>query len=420
MPAIFSAVRGMKDILPNQSLKWQNLEAQLITHLQSYGYQNIRIPIVEKSSVFSRTIGEITDIVAKELYTWRDKNDDNLSLRPEGTAGVARAMVEHNLVREQVQKVWYLGPMFRRERPQKGRYRQFFQFGAEAFGISEPKIEAELIQISNELWQILNLKNMRLELNSLGSTKCRKSHKKELITYLKDHQNQLDKDSIKRLNTNPLRILDSKNPALKSIIDEAPKILNYLDTQARNHFDTLLNYLANLGINYTINPNLVRGLDYYNQTVFEWMINNNELGSQSTICAGGRYDYLTEQLGGKPTAAAGFAIGLERLLLCVKNNVKTAPMVYIISQSTDAHKLSLLLSSQLRQAMPEIIIYNNSQNLSIKAQFKKADKQQADIAIILAEDELKTQQVSIKPLKSKQQQITIKQSQLITILKKLL
>ncbi len=420
MPAIFSAVRGMKDILPNQSLKWQNLEAQLITHLQSYGYQNIRIPIVEKSSVFSRTIGEITDIVAKELYTWRDKNDDNLSLRPEGTAGVARAMVEHNLVREQVQKVWYLGPMFRRERPQKGRYRQFFQFGAEAFGISEPKIEAELIQISNELWQILNLKNMRLELNSLGSTKCRKSHKKELITYLKDHQNQLDKDSIKRLNTNPLRILDSKNPALKSIIDEAPKILNYLDTQARNHFDTLLNYLANLGINYTINPNLVRGLDYYNQTVFEWMINNDELGSQSTICAGGRYDYLTEQLGGKPTAAAGFAIGLERLLLCVKNNVKTAPMVYIISQSTDAHKLSLLLSSQLRQAMPEIIIYNNSQNLSIKAQFKKADKQQADIAIILAEDELKTQQVSIKPLKSKQQQITIKQSQLITILKKLL
>ena len=308
------AIRGMNDLLPADSNIWSFLDSTISNLLLSYGYKYCRTPNVESTETFSRAIGEVTDIVEKEMYTWKDNNGDYLTLRPEGTAGVVRMMIEHNLPREGIQKVFYNGPMFRHERPQKGRYRQFHQIGAEVFGASNAKIDAELISITDSLWKSLNI-SAHLEINSLGSADSRSSYRETLTKYFNDNKDKLDEDSIRRLNTNPLRILDSKNKDLKTLISNAPRMIDCLDSESNDHFNTLKVYLDQLEIPYEVNPKLVRGLDYYNRTVFEWV--SNDLGSQGTICGGGRYDGLVEKLGGNPTPAIGFAMGLERIALLI-------------------------------------------------------------------------------------------------------
>lgn len=414
--ANIQAIRGMKDLLPEHSSKWLDLETKISTLLQSYGYDQVRMPLVEKTEVFHRAIGKVTDIVEKEMYSWQDNNGDNLSLRPEATASCVRLMIEHNLVRERAQKVWYIGAMFRRERPQKGRYRQFHQIGGEIFGLADAKVDAELIEITHQLWQALKL-NVRLEINSLGSTQARLKYKTILVEYFSKHSDELDKDSLRRLKENPLRILDSKNPDLKTLIENAPKITQHLDEQSQQHFDQLQSYLTHLDIPYIINPNLVRGLDYYNQTVFEWI--SEDLGSQGTICAGGRYDGLFEQMGGKPTPAAGFAIGLERLILLLadKMDFVQKKSIYLITQGDDAQQYSFTLANTLRQAIPELIVYNNCAVSSLKSQFKKADKLQVDFAVILAQDEMDQGLISLKSLKDSSGQTQKNQDDLIKFLK---
>lgn len=403
------AVRGMNDLLPNSSKKYSDLQKIISDILQSYGYEFIRTPLVEKTNTFHNAIGEGTDVVSKEMYSWVD-GKENLSLRPEGTAGVVRAMVEHNLPREGVQKVFYHGAMFRHERPQKGRYREFHQIGAEVFGIDCAKIDAELIAITQNIWQKLNIK-AELQINSLGSNQCREKYKNQLVEYFTQHIGNLDKDSLSRLKTNPLRILDSKNPDMLTIISNAPKLLNNLDAESQNHFDKLLNYLDNLSIKYTINPTLVRGLDYYNATVFEWV--SYELGSQGTICAGGRYDNLVEKMGGKPTSAIGFAIGMERLNLLLTQELSVSEIsVYLIANGAASQQKSLTIAELIHQYFPKLILYNDCSNASFKSQFKKADKKQADYAIIIGDEEVENGIINVKPLKTKAEQKIIKDSEI--------
>ncbi len=394
------AIRGMNDLLPADSDLWSSLDDTISNLLISYGYKYCRTPIVESTETFSRAIGEVTDIVEKEMYTWEDNNGNSLTLRPEGTASVVRMMIEHNLPREGIQKVFYNGPMFRHERPQKGRYRQFHQVGAEVFGASDAKVDAELISITDSLWKSLGI-NARLEINSLGSKESRSSYRKILTDFFNENISQLDEDSLRRLKTNPLRILDSKNKDLELLISNAPKMIDHLDDESQEHFTILKNYLDSLDIPYEVNPKLVRGLDYYNQTVFEWI--SNDLGSQGTICGGGRYDGLVEKMGGNPTPAIGFAMGLERIALLIQDKntqlVNKRCQLYFVALGDKAQIESMKLSKKILQVLPNITLSNDVSMGSLKSQMKKADKSNADFALILGEEELSNNQLSIKPLK---------------------
>ena len=421
MPKKIQAIRGMNDLLPSNSEVWSEIDKTISELLLSYGYKYCRPPIVESTETFSRAIGEVTDIVEKEMYTWKDTSGDSLTLRPEGTAGVVRMMIEHNLPREGIQKVFYDGPMFRHERPQKGRYRQFHQVGAEVFGASDAKIDAELISITHSLWKKLGI-DVRLEINSLGSSESRSSYKELLQKFLNKNQSRLDEDSLRRLNRNPLRILDSKNQEMAGLIAEAPKMVDHLDEESKLHFSILKNYLDSLGINYKVNPKLVRGLDYYNKTVFEWV--SNDLGSQGTICGGGRYDGLVEKMGGNSTPAIGFAIGIERIALLIndlKNRIaKNKPHIYFIVLGEKSQIESMRLSKKIIEALPSLIISNDISMGSIKSQMKKADKSNADFALILGEEELSNKQLSFKPLKGQGDQQLIKLEGIIQHLQEIL
>ena len=415
------AIRGMNDLLPANSQIWSFLDSTINNLLLSYGYKYCRTPNVESTETFSRAIGEVTDIVEKEMYTWKDNNGDSLTLRPEGTAGVVRMMIEHNLPREGIQKVFYSGPMFRHERPQKGRYRQFHQVGAEVFGASDAKIDAELISITDILWKSLKI-NAQLEINSLGSTASRAQYRETLTRYFNDNKDRLDEDSSRRLKINPLRILDSKNKDLEVLISEAPKMIDHLDKESNEHFEALKNYLEHLDISYTVNPKLVRGLDYYNQTVFEWV--SDELGSQGTICGGGRYDGLVEKMGGNPTPAIGFAMGLERIALLIQDKSKELisdrPHLYFLSMGESAHCESMKLSRQILEAIPNITIINDITMSNLKSQMKKANKSGADYAMILGEEELAKNVLSFKPLKGQGVQQSIELEGIIQHLQEIL
>lgn len=406
------SIRGMHDILPDSSPAWQYLESSVRDILGRYGYSEIRMPIVEPTQLFSRAVGEVTDIVEKEMYTFDDRNGDSLSLRPEGTAGCVRAGIEHGLLHNQQQRLWYTGPMFRHERPQKGRYRQFHQVGVETFGMAGPDIDAELIAISARLWETLGLKGIRLELNSLGTPEARQAYRQILIDYFSAHADQLDDDAQRRLHSNPLRILDSKNPAMRALIDAAPNLQDHLDEESQAHFATLKALLDDMGISYTVNPRLVRGLDYYSRTVFEWI--TDELGAQGTVCAGGRYDGLVKQLGGRETTACGFAMGLERLLVLMEDQhvalPDRTPDVYLIMAGEAAMQKGFALAEELRSALPDVRLIVNGGGGSFKAQMKRADKSQARYALILGEDELAKGEIALKPLRdssAEQQNLTI-------------
>ena len=396
------SIRGMHDILPADTAAWQWLEDRLRTVLQSYGYREIRMPIVEKTELFKRSIGEVTDIVEKEMYTFDDRNGDSLTLRPEGTASCVRAGIQHGLLHNQQQRLWYQGPMFRHERPQKGRYRQFHQFGVETFGIATPEIDVELIALSARLWKVLGITDVTLELNTLGSTQARHAYREKLVDYFKAHQSELDEDSLRRLETNPLRILDSKNPQMQSMIEQAPALADYLDTESAEHFEQLKSLLDHLEIEYRINPRLVRGLDYYTRTVFEWV--TGSLGAQGTICAGGRYDGLVQQLGGRETPAAGFALGVERLLELVKSSQEKVYAygldAYLLTMGDGTLEAGLQLAESLRSESPTLRLQVNAGGGSFKAQMKRADKSGARYALILGEDELQAGQVSLKNLRN--------------------
>ena len=403
------AIRGMNDLLPKDSALWLSLEKTIFDLFISYGFKNIRTPIVEKTDTFCRAIGEATDIVEKEMYSWKESNGESLSLRPEGTAGCVRMMIEHNLPREGIQKVFYQGAMFRHERPQKGRYRQFHQVGVEVFGADTAKIDAELMAMTHSLWQSLGLKNLTLEINTLGSAEARANYRSILVDYFTQYKDQLDEDSTRRLSSNPLRILDSKNKDMQSLINAAPKLMDHLDEESSKHFDEFKAYLQCLNIPYVINTRLVRGLDYYNRTVFEWT--TTDLGAQGTICAGGRYDGLVEKMGGKSTPAVGFALGLERLVLLLEAQDITlgkSPLsIYLVVLGENAQLKSMQIAAQLHHALPKAILYNDITLGSFKAQFKKADKANADYALILGEEEVQNNQVAIKPLKGQGEQQTM-------------
>ena len=415
------AIRGMNDLLPADSNIWSFLDSTISNLLISYGYKYCRTPNVESTETFSRAIGEVTDIVEKEMYTWKDNNGDSLTLRPEGTAGVVRMMIEHNLPREGIQKVYYNGPMFRHERPQKGRYRQFHQVGAEVFGAFDAKIDAELISITHSLWKKLGIDAV-LEINSLGSAESRATYRETLTEYFNDNKDQLDEDSLRRLTTNPLRILDSKNKDLESLISSAPKMIDHLDDDSNHHFNALKKYLESLNISYKVNPKLVRGLDYYNQTVFEWI--SNDLGSQGTICGGGRYDGLVEKMGGNPTPAIGFAMGLERIALLIKDKsdqlISKRPHLYFASIGDSARIESMILSKKILETLPNITITNDLGIGNLKSQMKKANKSEADFAMILGEEELLEGLISIKPLKGQGVQQSIKLEGIIHHLQEIL
>lgn len=405
------AIRGMNDILPDQTGIWQFIETTLQHLAISYGYREIRFPLLEKTELFKRSIGEVTDIIEKEMYTFEDRNGDSLSLRPEGTASCARACIQNGLLYNQVQKLWYLGPFYRHERPQKGRYRQFHQMGIEAYGISTPDIDAEIIALSARLFKTFGLeKEVCLQINSMGSMQARNQYREILVEYFSKHQAELDEDSQRRLTTNPLRILDSKNPKMHELISNAPMLIDHLDAESKNHFEKVLAQLDQLNINYEINPTIVRGLDYYNSTVFEWV--TNKLGAQGTVCAGGRYDGLAEQLSSKPTPAFGFALGLERLvaLLEAKETLPQDPQqvdIYVIVSGEAASQQALAMVEALREKLPHKKIMLNCGNSSMKSQFKKADSSGAYIALILGDSEIEQNQITIKYLREKKNQETL-------------
>jgi len=419
---LVQAIRGMNDILPEKMPHWHWVEAKLRAIIKSYAYQEIRLPIVEATELFKRSIGEVTDIVEKEMYTFEDRNGDSLSLRPEGTAGCVRAGLEHGLLYNQVQRLWYMGPMFRHERPQKGRYRQFYQLGVEAYGIESADIDAELILMTARFWQALGIADqVQLQINSLGTVATRNSHREHLLAYFNRHQSQLDEDSQRRLKTNPLRILDSKNPNMQALIAEAPQLLQHLDEDSKNHFAALCALLDAAGIRYQINPALVRGLDYYSRTVFEWVTEN--LGAQGTVCAGGRYDGLVEQLGGKSAPAIGFALGLERLVsLCetalAEQALQSYADVYMIIVGEQAGQQSLLIAEKLRDQLPKLRIYCHCGSGSFKSQFKRADKSGAKIALILGDEEMAAGNISVKFLREDKPQQSIAIAEVAKLLTK--
>ena len=405
-----SAIRGMNDVYGDQAVAFDFLVNSAESVLQQYGYRSIRLPIVEKTELFARSIGEVTDIVEKEMYTFEDRNGESLTLRPEGTAGCVRAMIQNGLVHNQIQKLFYTGPMFRYERPQKGRYRQFHQFGVEVFGLATADIDAELIALSARLWEKLGLDGLELQINSLGSQEARQAYRDVLVAYFQQHQAQLDEDSQRRLGSNPLRILDSKNPDMKALIEAAPKLIDHLDEESVAHFEQLKSHLDDLGIDYVVNPNLVRGLDYYNRTVFEWV--TTELGAQGTVCAGGRYDGLVEQIGGKSTPAVGFAMGIERLMALLMDKglvpAETGQSdVYMVLVGNTVQRPGMVISEMLRDALEGYTVEMNCGGGSFKSQFKKADKSGARYAIILGDQEVADQVAAVKPLRTDEEQETI-------------
>jgi histidyl-tRNA synthetase len=407
------AIRGMNDYLPADTAIWQRIEGTLKQVLASYGYSEIRLPIVEQTPLFSRAIGEVTDVVEKEMYTFEDRNGESLTLRPEGTAGCVRAGIEHGLLYNQEQRLWYIGPMFRYERPQKGRYRQFHQMGVEVFGLQGPDVDAELIMLTHRWWKALGIADhVELELNSIGSLEARANYRSALVAFLEQHKEVLDEDCKRRMYTNPLRVLDSKNPDIQTLLNDAPTLGEFLDEESREHFSGLCALLDDAGIKYRINQRLVRGLDYYNRTVFEWV--TSSLGSQGTVCGGGRYDGLVEQLGGRATPAVGFAMGLERLVLLVQAvNPEFEPTrivdVYVIASGQGVQSAAMQLAEKLRDADPALKLMTNFGGGNFKKQFARADKWGARIALVLGEDEVKAGQVVIKDLRTGDQQ-TLAQS----------
>ncbi|MET0061673.1 MAG: histidine--tRNA ligase [Candidatus Thiodiazotropha endolucinida] len=416
------AIRGMKDILPQQSPLWQFLEDRVRSVLSRYGYAEIRMPIVEMTELFKRSIGEVTDIVEKEMYTFADRNGDSLTLRPEGTAGCVRAGLENGLIFNQTQRLWYQGPMFRHERPQKGRYRQFHQIGVEAFGLAGPDIDLELILITARIWRELGLRDLELQLNTLGTSEERTNYRDQLIVYLRERFDELDEDSQRRLESNPLRILDSKNPRMASVIEDAPSLMEYLGDQSMAHFDRLRQGLDDAGVGYRLNPRLVRGLDYYSRTVFEWV--TQSLGAQGTVCAGGRFDGLVGQLGGRATPAVGFAMGLERLIAMLETlDLKEqlpVPDVYLVMMGDRASREGVLLAERLRSALPTLRLISHCGGGTFKNQLKKADRSQARYALVLGEDEVARREIGLKPMRSEGKQEQIALSQLETRLAELI
>lgn len=414
------AIRGMHDTLPEQTPRWQYAEKIIREVLATYCYQEIRLPIVEKTELFKRSIGEVTDIVEKEMYTFDDRNKDSLTLRPEGTAGCLRACLEHGLLHNQVHRLWYYGSMFRYERPQKGRYRQFCQLGVETYGLPGPDIDVEILLLTERMWKKLGIRDkVRLELNTLGTTEERLVYREKLVDYFTQHSEQLDEDCLRRLQTNPLRILDSKNKDMQGLIQNAPELMESLGDDSRSHFKILTDTLDNLGVKYQLNSRLVRGLDYYGKTVFEWV--TDDLGAQGAICAGGRYDDLIEQLGGKANHAIGFAMGMERLLLLLEQlddlPIEGGADVYMILVGTEAEKQGMRLAEAIRNELDGIKLQVNCGGGSFKSQFKKADKSGAEFALILADDELSRGEVSVKPLKTRQEQKNMTQTEVFQFLR---
>ncbi|MBW3566469.1 MAG: histidine--tRNA ligase [Proteobacteria bacterium] len=406
MSRTIQSIRGFNDILPEQAATWQQVEAAARRVFEAYGYAEIRVPIVESTALFARSIGEVTDIVEKEMYTFEDRNGESLTLRPEGTAGCVRAAMEHGLLHNQVQKLWYSGPMFRYERPQKGRYRQFHQFGVEAFGLAGPDVDAEVILLSAALWRELGVENLQLELNSLGSNEARHQYREALVAYFSRFIQDLDDDGRRRLQSNPLRLLDSKHDGTRRLLPEAPKFAEYLDDESRHHFDSLCELLTSAGLSITLNPLLVRGLDYYNRTVFEWT--TDQLGAQAAVCSGGRYDGLVETLGGKPVPAIGWGLGIERLvaLLEAQDRLPEAPQphAYLVLAGAAAEQRGLLLAEQWRAKVPGLRLQTNLGGGSLKSQFKRADRSGARLALVAGDDELAAGEISIKYLREERDQ----------------
>ena len=414
------AIRGMNDCSPTESPLWQWIEGQIRQILSSYGYSEVRMPIVESTPLFARAIGEVTDVVSKEMYTFWD-NDEQLTLRPEGTAGCVRAAIEHGWIYNNEQRLWYMGPMFRHERPQKGRYRQFHQAGVEVFGIATPEIDAELIILTARLWKALGIdQHVSLQLNSIGSLEARANYRSALVAFLENHQDLMSEEEKERLVKNPLRILDTKNQALQDVLDGAPKLLDYLDDESREHFAQLCGLLDAVGIQYEINPKLVRGLDYYNKTVFEWV--TSTLGAQGTVCGGGRYDGLVEQLGGHATSGVGFAMGLERLVLLVQEVNKSIPVksavdIYVVYQGEGTTLAAFQLAEKLRSELPHLSTMLHCSGGNFKKQFRRADKSGATLALVLGESEVQNNQVVVKHLLGEAEQQTIDVDNLIEHIK---
>ena len=401
MAKTIQAIRGMNDCAPTESPLWQWIEAQVRQVLASYGYSEVRMPLVENTALFTRAIGEVTDVVSKEMYTFWD-NEEQLTLRPEGTAGCVRAAIQHGWIYNNEQRLWYMGPMFRHERPQKGRYRQFHQAGVEVFGIANPEIDAELIILTARLWKMLGIeKHVSLQLNSIGSLEARANYRTALVAFLQNHQGLMSEEEKERLVKNPLRILDTKNPELQKVLDGAPKLLDYLDDESREHFAQLCSLLDAIGIQYEINSKLVRGLDYYNKTVFEWV--TTALGAQGTVCGGGRYDGLVEQLGGHASPGIGFAMGLERLVLLVQEVNQNIPVekavdIYLVYQGEGTTLAAFQLAEKVRSALPHLRVMLHASSGSFKKQFKRADKSGAALALVLGESEVQNNQVVVKHL----------------------
>ncbi|MFB2720724.1 histidine--tRNA ligase [Shewanella xiamenensis] len=417
------AIRGMNDILPTQSPLWQKVEAVLRSSVAAYGYSEIRTPIVENTDLFKRSIGEVTDIVEKEMYTFEDRNGDSLTLRPEGTASTVRAGNEHGLLYNQEQRLWYMGPMFRHERPQKGRYRQFHQFGVEVYGIGSADIDAEVLMLSARLWEKLGItEHVTLELNTLGDPAERAAYREALIAFLEQHKDKLDEDSQRRMYSNPLRVLDSKDPQVQSILGDAPALMDYLGEESSQHFAQLRELLDAVGIQYRVNPRLVRGLDYYNRTVFEWV--TNSLGSQGTVLAGGRYDGLVAQLGGKETPAVGFAMGLERIVLLLETLALTQDIpaevdVYVAAMGDNCLVEAIKVAQELRSALPTLRVMSHCGGGNLKKQMKRADKSGAQVALLIGEEELAEGVVTVKYLRNDNEQQRVARNALSAFLAEL-
>lgn len=418
MSGLIQPVRGMNDILPDDAPYWARVEAAAAALFADYGYGQIRLPVLERTELFSRSIGEATDIVEKEMYTFVDRNGDQVTMRPEATASVVRAGLSNGLLHNQQQKLWTSGPMFRHERPQKGRYRQFHQLSVEALGFAEPEIDAELIVISARLWQQLGIGSVALELNSLGTTESRVDYKRALVDYFSAHRAVLDEDSLRRLERNPLRILDSKNPAMRELVAGAPVLPDYLDEESRTHFDTVKNALADVGVDFVLNPRLVRGLDYYSKTVFEWV--TDKLGAQSAVCSGGRYDGLVAELGGRETPAVGWALGIERVVEIMRADGQEAvgrqPDVYLVAVGDAARRRGFALAESLRRELPGIAVYVGQLAAGFKAQMRRADRSGARFALILGEQEIAGGTVGLKDLRGVAGQRSLAESELAVTL----
>jgi histidyl-tRNA synthetase len=414
MSTTIQPVRGMNDILPADAPFWERLESTAAGLFADYGYRQIRLPVLERTELFSRSIGEATDIVEKEMYTFEDRNGDQITMRPEATAGMVRAGLSNGLLHNQQQKLWCSGPMFRHERPQKGRYRQFHQLSIEALGYADPEIDAELIVISARLWEALGIESVTLELNSLGTLEARTGYKQKLVEYFSAHKDVLDEDSRRRLERNPLRILDSKNDAMRDLIAGAPLLVDYLDDESGIHFETVKNCLADVGVGFVLNPRLVRGLDYYSRTVFEWV--TDKLGSQGAICSGGRYDGLVAELGGRDTPAVGWALGIERVVELMRADgqqpEEKSPHLYLVAVGDAARRKGFALAESLRRGLPGLRVLLGQTGAGLKAQLRRADKSGARYALILGDDEVARGSVSLKDLRGDQGQQSLAESEL--------